>query len=184
MANELSVLYPSMTPTSAPVESGAANAMYPSASVKPATNPAKSLISYPSAVRKSEPAPASTTDYGAVMPFPKGANAANSPEFELAKRAMVKAGVPITAARAFYLMALHAHEHGPYDVSDEQALEELRALWGDQTDAKIALAHGLAREVAKTWPGFADYLNRTRMGSLPSFVRLMVQHAETLAEKR
>lgn len=178
MGNELSVLYPSAV---APIESGAAGTpSAPPAAPKSADASAR----YPSAVRKFEPEPASTTDYAAVMPYPEGANAKNSPEFELAKRAMVKLGVGITSARAFYLMALHVHRYGALQVNDEDAMRELREIYGDELEARLESVRALAREVAKSWPGFADYLNRTRLGSYPAFVRLMAQVAEQRAAKR
>jgi hypothetical protein len=179
MGTEISVLYPSAV---APVESGATGT--PSAAKPAPAKPVDSSSRYPSPVRKFEPEPASTTDYAAALPYPEGANAKNSPEFELAKRAMVKLGVGITSARAFYLMALHVHRYGALQVNDEDAMRELRELYGDELDARLESVRGLAREVAKVWPGFAEYLNRTRLGSYPAFVRLMAQVAEQRAAKR
>ena len=154
------------------------SALYPSAAAPVEAGAVDSSPRLPADVRKVEPPPSGTSDYNAVMPLPKGATAQNSPEVELAKKAMHSVGIGVTMAAAAYSMALHAHRHGPYKITDDEAMAQLRDFYGDEADEKIALARGLYADMAKTWPGMQAWLEQTRLGSWPPFIRLMIERAE------
>ncbi len=137
------------------------------------------------AVRWNEPPAASLTDYASVMTLPADHDAAGAIEFEQAKRAMLALGMGVTQAAAAWSMSLKAARGGHYRGTDEQASVELFELWGDQAPAKVELARALYQRAAKSWPGLKDWLEASRLGSDPQFIRFLVQLAETrLATRR
>lgn len=192
----LAVLYPSTLPEArvAPTRDNtitATAAVVPKSQAKAGEAPTLAQALYAHAGRPKElndvrfdEVPATrTTDLANVMPLPSGHDPAGMPEFEQAKAAMVAVGVGITQAAAAYAMALRAARLGPYKITNEEAVAELRRVYGDQADAKVRLAQGLFAEMVKTWPGMRAWLEETRLGSWPPFIRLCIERAERRAAK-
>ncbi len=101
---------------------------------------------------------------------------ANESDVQAAREALVAAGAGATQARTLFEMAAD-NARNPTQLSDAEVVEQLRQEWGDQTDAKIAAARQLVEEATKRWPNLPAYLDQTRLGSNPKFIRALAEKA-------
>lgn len=127
-------------------------------------------------VRWDEPAPTTVTDYSTAMHLPSDMELRDPGEFSRAQGAMLSEGVGITQANAAFKMAMEA-VRSPYAGSNDEAMAQLQAEWGGQTESRMAQARALTERINARWPGFKSFLNETRLGSNPNFIKLMAGKA-------
>jgi hypothetical protein len=90
--------------------------------------------------------------------------------------AMAASGAGASLARELW-SDITAAAARPVTTTEADGLAELRRVWGNQTEAKLAVARGRIAEMAAKYPGTMDYLNRTGLGNDPAFIRKIVARA-------
>lgn len=89
-----------------------------------------------------------------------------------------KHGAP--KALAGELVQLHAkvleHAQGVFKADGEKVMAEIKAEFGDQTDARLAAAERAAKEIFAD-PADVEFLNRTGLGNNPRLLRLIMRIA-------
>lgn len=94
------------------------------------------------------------------------------------------AGAGQSLAQELYLDAVGANKSTYRQASPESAMAELKALWGDRYDAKVAAARELVRKAAEKNPEITEFLNRTKLGNDPKFIRKLAARAAAEATRR
>jgi hypothetical protein len=126
-------------------------------------------------IQWGEPVPSSTVDLNSVTDLPKDLTA-DEADVQAAKEAMVAAGAGVTQAAALWSMA-NENARAPCQLSDDETVAQLREWWGDKTDEKIAAARAEVAKATERWPGLPAYLEKTRLGNSPKFIRALAEKA-------
>lgn len=92
-------------------------------------------------------------------------------------------GVGKSVAQEIAIDCYHASTPAYKPVSQEAGMAELKALWGDRYDAQIAAAQALIRKAAEKNPSVIEFLNRTKLGNDPKFIRKAAARAAAEARK-
>jgi hypothetical protein len=93
------------------------------------------------------------------------------------------AGAGQSLAQEVYLDAFYASRPTYKQISQEAGVAELKALWGDRYDAKVAAARELVRKAAEKNPQVTEFLNQTKLGNDPKFIRKLAARAAAEARK-
>ena len=132
----------------------------------------------------AEPPAASVTDYNAVTGSlgkrMKGAEA----EYELVKKVALRMGMGITRVGALAALTENWAKHGPHKLTDDQAMKILQKRYGDKLEAKLAAARAMLEECCQDWADMKRFLEASRLGSHPKFIRLLIEQAEKRSGKR
>lgn len=126
--------------------------------------------------RMTEPAATGVSDYANFARTPEGV-IPDVAEQQQALQAMLKVGLGVTQASAVWNVAMQAIR-SPVTTNEAGAMQSLVESYGDRADAKLAAAKSYIDDVAKTYPGIRDFLNKTGLGNDPAMLRFAIQAAE------
>ena len=99
---------------------------------------------------------------------------------QAARQALAGMGVGATIAAALH-EAVVAAARSPITTTPEQALQDLRATWGSQTDANLAAAKAAFADYRTRDPAGAALLERTGLTNDPAFIRKIASAAGRIA---
>lgn len=116
-------------------------------------------------VNFSEVGATDEVSYASVMP----SEVPDKAELAAGLAAAVKHGVGVTQMRALVELEAQAVRAGEA-LTPEAGMAALRELWGDRTEARVAVVTMYARKIQRDFPGFRDWVERTRLGNYPPFV--------------
>lgn len=91
--------------------------------------------------------------------------------------ACIAAGAGPTFAKEVMASAAAASKESYQPATQDAAMTELQALWGDRTGEKVNSARELIQKAAAVNPAIIDYLERTGLGNDPKFIRQMAARA-------
>jgi hypothetical protein len=94
------------------------------------------------------------------------------------------AGAGRTLAQEVFLDAFAASKPAFRRVSQEAGTAELKALWGDRYEAKVAAARALVAKAAEKNPQVIPFLNQTKLGNGPKFIRKLAARAAAEATRK
>ncbi len=94
------------------------------------------------------------------------------------------AGAGATLARELFLDGFAASKPAYRQVNQEAGTAELKALWGDRYDAKVAAARDLVAKAAAKNPQVIEFLNQTKLGNDPKFIRKLAARAAAEVTRR
>jgi hypothetical protein len=110
--------------------------------------------------------------------------AAAAADLALVRDAFVAAGAGATTAKAIFADAIRAARAGTLNIDPVKTMDELRSTWGAATDSKIAAARALVAKAAEKAPGIIEFLERTRLGDDPAFIRKLAARAARMGRSR
>lgn len=94
------------------------------------------------------------------------------------------AGAGPTPAQEAFLDAFAASKPAFRRVSQEAGTAELKALWGDRYEAKVAAARALVAKAAEKNPQVIPFLNQAKLGNGPKFIRKLAARAAAEATRK
>jgi len=125
-------------------------------------------------IQFNTPPPSDPVSYAKAMSLPAEYVFEDTAEVETVQRQLLDAGIGIPAAEAAFQMYVAAATHTPVTITQEAAIAELKAEWGDKYDTKIAAVNRLVGEC----PAIIPYLDRYRLGDDPRMLRLLAAASE------
>lgn len=147
-----------------------------SVAVEPRIDDRPKIVAALADARMNEPAASSVTDYAAFARTPDGV-VPDLGEQKQALEAMLKTGMGVTQGAAIWNVAMQAIR-SPVTTNEAGAMQALRDTHGDNAEARLELAKGYISEVAKTYPGVRDFLNRTGLGNDPAMLKFAIEAAQ------
>ena len=94
-----------------------------------------------------------------------------------------EAGAGKTLAAELFQDAVRSRDGGFFPVSREMAERDLRQHYGRRYEAQLTAAKGLIQQVAQRCPEIISFLERSRLGDNPEFIRKVVA-AAAVARRR
>jgi hypothetical protein len=75
------------------------------------------------------------------------------------------------------------HAAEPVTTTPDECMAELRRVYGDKADEKLALAKGLVWQASQKWPRLIEALETHGTGNDPKVIRKLVARAEVLKKQ-